>query len=107
MLGRFTTGPSASSGTSTPSTPPSSSSDDFTIYPVDRFCRHRVARVSEFYAWATGLRHEKVGQRPIVDLFRTFLWHKRRMAEARVGSESLFRESLADGVAFANVQVSH
>ncbi|KAJ3349114.1 hypothetical protein GGF32_005790 [Allomyces javanicus] len=107
MLGRFTTGPSASSGTSTPSTPPSSSSDDFMIYPVDRFCRHRVSRVAEFYAWATGLRHEKVGQRPIVDLFRTFLWHKRRMAEARVGSEALFRESLADGVAFANVQVSH
>ncbi|KAJ3367908.1 hypothetical protein GGF31_006966 [Allomyces arbusculus] len=107
MLGRFTTGPSASSGTSTPSTPPTSSSDDCTIYPVDRFCRHRVLRVAEFYSWATGLRHEKVGQRPIVDLFRTFLWHKRRMAEARVGSEALFRESLADGVAFANVQVSH
>ncbi|KAL7748434.1 hypothetical protein RI367_006126 [Sorochytrium milnesiophthora] len=85
--------PAPSSNVALPSLPLFSSDE---IYPLDPFCRERIIAVCDFYAWLTRMRQEGVGTRPLLDVFRMCLWHRRRMNEARVGSVGLFPSSIRD-----------
>ncbi|KAJ3111869.1 rab guanine nucleotide exchange factor S2 [Phlyctochytrium bullatum] len=69
------------------------------IYPLCRFCRDRVATVSDFFTFMGHLRQGLIGPgkqgATMVGMFRHALWLRRRMAAGRVGSCSLFEaESL-------------
>ncbi|ORZ38689.1 hypothetical protein BCR44DRAFT_62130 [Catenaria anguillulae PL171] len=120
-----TTSPVTTPGTSTdPAYSSNSSSSTSDAYPIDLFCRDRVLATRDFYCWIrrlpttmqTGSTPTPSGgtgagashRPPIVELFRVYLAHRRRMAEVRVGSAGLFRDGGYGGVGdYANILISH
>jgi uncharacterized protein YqgQ len=77
-------------------------------YYVDRFCANRIECALDLCRWLISLRQEKNGaHRPVIEIFRTYLWYRRKMAEARIGSIDLFRHSQdKDALLYSNIQIS-
>ncbi|KAJ1505580.1 Guanine nucleotide exchange factor (GEF) which may activate RAB8A and RAB8B [Coelomomyces lativittatus] len=65
-----------------------------TVYPIDVFCRLRLLAIGHFYSFIYKLKLDKLGQKSILELFKSWLLHKRQMAEARIGSVDLFKEDV-------------